>query len=104
TGPLTNEETTIRSSIGFFLFVPAGYDAQVIADCGLRLILSEDVTANMAALAERRGRARAARAQILQKIEGTDTFEKQQKFFEVAARIARERRLSRFLFIAEKAN
>jgi 2-polyprenyl-3-methyl-5-hydroxy-6-metoxy-1,4-benzoquinol methylase len=102
TGPLTNEEMAIRSSIGFFLFVPAGYDASVITDCGLRLILCEDVTANMAALAERRGTARAARAGILQRIEGNETYEKQQKFFEVAARLARERRLSRFLFIAEK--
>lgn len=102
TGPLTNEEMTIRSSIGFFLFVPAGYDEQVIASCGLRMILCEDATANMANLAQRRREARAKRADVLRKIEGEQTFEKQQTFFEVAARIAKERRLSRFLYVAEK--
>jgi cyclopropane fatty-acyl-phospholipid synthase-like methyltransferase len=102
TGPLTNEETTIRSSIGFFLFVPAGYDQRVIQECGLRLLLSEDVTENMAKIAHNRGVARAARADDLRRVEGEEIFEKQQRFFEVAARIARERRLSRFLYVAEK--
>lgn len=104
TGPLTNEEMTIRSSIGFFLFVPAGYDQRIIQESGLRLLLSEDVTENMAKIAHNRGAARAARAEALRQIEGEQTFEKQQQFFEVAARIARERRLSRFLYVAEKPN
>ena len=37
TGPLTNDEIAVRGSIGFFLFVPRGYDERVIADCGLPL-------------------------------------------------------------------
>ena len=38
TGPLTNVEIATRSSAGFYLFVPHGYDRRVIADCiaGLR--------------------------------------------------------------------
>ena len=44
TGPLTNEEIAIRGSLGFFLFVPAGYDAKVIAAAGLELIAQEDAT------------------------------------------------------------
>jgi len=104
TGPLTKEEMTIRSSIGFFLFVPAGYDQRVIEETGhLKLLLSEDVTENMATIARSRGTVRAARADALRQIEGDETYEKQQRFFEVAARIARERRLSRFLYVAEKA-
>jgi SAM-dependent methyltransferase len=102
TGPLTNEETTVRSSIGFFLFVPVGYDQRVIRESGLQLLLSEDVTENMARIAHNRGAARATRADALRRIEGVETYEKQQRFFEVAARIARERRLSRFLYAAEK--
>lgn len=70
TGPLTNEEMTIRSSIGTFLFVPAGYDARVIAESGLRLLLSEDVTENMARIAHNRGAARAVREGSLRRIEG----------------------------------
>jgi len=102
TGPLTNEEIAIRSSIGFFLFVPVDYDQRVLEECGFKILLREDATQNMADLAARRGAARGARSTTLRKIEGDPTYEGQQKFFEVAARIAKERRLSRFLFIVEK--
>ena len=102
TGPLTNAEITIRSSIGFFLFVPRGFDERVIEQAGLRMLVNEDVTRNMAEIAERRRTARAARAADLREIEGDQTYEGQQEFFVVASRIAREGRLSRFLFVAEK--
>ncbi len=102
TGPLTGQELRVRSSIGFFLFVPAGYDESVITQCGLRLLLKEDVTGNMAEIAERRGKAREARSSALREIEGDTTYEAQQDFFTVASRIARERRLSRFLYVSER--
>jgi len=102
TGPLTKAEIAVRSSIGFFLFVPCGYDEQVLSQCGLNILLCRDVTPNMAKLAERRGAARASRASDLRSIEGDQSFEAQQEFFTVAARIAKEKRLSRFLYVAEK--
>ncbi len=102
TGPLTNDEIAIRSSIGFFLFVPAGYDERVIGQCGLRLMVYEDVTTNMAEVAERRRAARASRSAALREIEGDQTFEGQQEFFAVASRVAREGRLSRFVYVPEK--
>jgi SAM-dependent methyltransferase len=58
TGRLTNEEVAVRSSAGFYLFVPHGYDESVIAQCGLQLRTGEDVTANMAKVAEARRAAR----------------------------------------------
>jgi cyclopropane fatty-acyl-phospholipid synthase-like methyltransferase len=103
TGPLTGDELKVRSSIGFFLFVPAGYDQQVIEECGLRLVICEDATENMATMAARRRSARAKCEAKLREIEGDASYNGQQEFFEVASRIARERRLSRFLFVAEKA-
>lgn len=102
TGPLTNEEIAVRSSIGFFLFVPPDYDRRLIAAAGLKLLVCEDVTDNMAKLAVRRRAARASREELLRKIEGDEAFDRQQNFFEVAARIATECRLSRFLYVAEK--
>jgi len=102
TGPLTKEEITVRSSIGFFLFVPVDYDQQVLQECGFKVLLREDATQNMADLAARRGVARAARSAALRTLEGEQTYEGQQNFFDVAARIARERRLSRFVYVAEK--
>lgn len=103
TGPLSNEEIAVRSSIGFFLFVPSGLDEELLADAGFELAEKEDRTENMARMARMWLEARQAHADDLRRIEGDETFEGQQRFFEVAARLARERRLSRFAFSAVKA-
>jgi 2-polyprenyl-3-methyl-5-hydroxy-6-metoxy-1,4-benzoquinol methylase len=102
TGPLTNAEISIRGSAGSYLFVPLGYDERTIVQCGLHLLVSEDLTRNMAEVAERRKAARAARESALREIEGDQTYEGQQEFLGVAARIAKEGRLSRFVYVAEK--
>jgi SAM-dependent methyltransferase len=102
TGPVSKDEIAVRSSAGFFLFVPADYDRRVLEECGMRLLVCEDVTENMTQMARRRHLARASREEALRKIEGNANYEQQQDFLEVAARIAREHRLSRFLYVAEK--
>jgi len=102
TGPLSNDEIAVRSSIGYFLFAPPGEDERLIEAAGLELLRREDVTENMAQVARRWGAARAARAEDLRRIEGATTFEGQQEFFTVAERVARERRLSRFVYVAAK--
>ena len=102
TGPLTNAELAVRSSAGFYLFVPRGYDECVIAQCGLQMLVCEDVTANMAKVAEARRAARASRRAVLCEIEGNQAYDGQQDFLAVAARVACEGRLSRFVFVAKK--
>jgi 2-polyprenyl-3-methyl-5-hydroxy-6-metoxy-1,4-benzoquinol methylase len=102
TGALTNAEIAVRSSAGFCLFVPHGYDERAIAQCGLRLLVSEDVTENMAKVAEARLAARASRSTALREIEGSQTYDAQQEFLAVAARVAREHRLSRFVYVSKK--
>jgi 2-polyprenyl-3-methyl-5-hydroxy-6-metoxy-1,4-benzoquinol methylase len=102
TGPLTNAEIATRSSAGFYLFVPYGHDERVIAQCGLRLLVCEDVTANMATVAEARRAARASRSAALREIEGDQAYDGQQEFLEVAARVAREGRLSRFVYVSKR--
>jgi SAM-dependent methyltransferase len=102
TGPLTNEEIAVRSSIGFFLFVPPSFDEDALTSAGFELIIMEDHTENMASMASRWHRARAARTADLRRIEGDARFEGQQRFFEVAARLAGERRLSRFAYCARR--
>lgn len=101
TGPLTNEEIAVRSA-GLALFVPTGYDTDVIAQCGLRLMVQKDVTANMAEVAETRRAAREARSSSLRDIEGDELYEGQQQLLGVAARTAKEGRLSRFVYVSEK--
>ena len=102
TGPLTNDEIGIRSSIGFFLIVPKGTDEQLLVKAGFEVLAVEDRTENMAQMAERWHAARQARAPDLEKVEGKETFEGQQTFFRVAAMLAGERRLSRFAIHARR--
>jgi len=101
-GPLSNAEIAIRTSAGFYLIVPRGYDELVIAEAGLQLLLAQDVTENMSRVARGRHRARAARAEALREIEGDQPFEKEQEFLAVTATLAREGRLSRYVFVAQK--
>jgi hypothetical protein len=55
----------------------------------------------MAKVAEARRGARASRGAALREIEGHQAYERQQEFLTVAARVAREGRLSRFVYVAK---
>jgi SAM-dependent methyltransferase len=102
TGPLSDAEIAIRSSAGFYLFVPPGEDERLLRAVGLEVEVVEDVTDKMAEIAGRRGAARAAHEKELREIEGDANYDGQQEFFRVAEMIARERRLSRFAFLAKR--
>ncbi len=102
TGAVSNAELALRSSIGFFLFVPPGVNERMIEDAGLRLAAQEDATANAALVSGRWHRARAAHRAELLRIEGEERFEGLQRFFEVVERLTRERRLSRFAYLVER--
>ena len=104
TGALTDSELKIRSSGGFYLFVPEGYDERLLAEHGLRLLRKENVTRNMAEIAEGRWKARDARKNELREVEGPEGFAEQQEFLATAAKIASENRLSRFVFLSEKCS
>lgn len=100
TGAITNEEIAIRSSIGFFLFVPPGLNERLLGDAGFEVIEIADRTENMAQMARRWWGAREDHAEALKRVEGEATFAGQQRFLQVAAQLARERRLSRLAFHA----
>ncbi|HVY88723.1 MAG TPA: class I SAM-dependent methyltransferase [Hyphomonadaceae bacterium] len=100
TGPISGEELRIRSSIGSFLFTPPGADESFLKAAGFALIERLDRTANMGRSARGRQTARARHEADLCKLEGEATFERQQIFFETAARLAEEGRLSRIAFLA----
>jgi ubiquinone/menaquinone biosynthesis C-methylase UbiE len=104
TGLLSNEEVAIRSSIGYFLFAPVGEDERLIKEVRFDLVMREDVTENMAEISKRRHNARQKRRKELIQIEGEETFEGQQQFLSMAHRLADERRLSRFVFVARKSS
>jgi 2-polyprenyl-3-methyl-5-hydroxy-6-metoxy-1,4-benzoquinol methylase len=104
TGPLSSREIAVRSFNTFQLFVPRGFNESAIDSAGLLLVRVEDRTDNMAKFAARRRAARDARREALVKIEGQESVDRQNELFRVAAALASERRLSRFLFHVRKPN
>jgi SAM-dependent methyltransferase len=102
TGILDSEEIALRTSIGYFLIVPVGENERLLANAGLTVLDVEDTTGDLAKIAGRRRDARAERAHALRQIEGDAAFEGRQRFFDIVATLARERRLSRFAYTAKK--
>jgi len=102
TGPVTNDELALRSSIGLFLFVPPGVNEKLIEDSGFRLLKHEDVTANAALVSGRWHESRQRHKDALMKIEGEERFAGLQQFFAAVHRLTSERRLSRIVYLVEK--
>lgn len=102
TGPVSNEELAARSNIGFFLFVPLETTKKFIEQAGLNLIRCEDVTGNIELTSGRWHASRQKHREDLIKIEGEERFDGLQKFFSTVHKLTSERRLSRFVFLAEK--
>jgi SAM-dependent methyltransferase len=102
TGMLGSDEIATRTSIGYGLFVPLGENERLLAEAGLSVVAVEDTTESKAAVARRRHEARAQHEETLRQVEGDQIFEGRQRFFDVAARLADERRLSRYAYVAAK--
>lgn len=102
TGPVTNEDLALRSSIGRFLFVPPGVNERTIEEAGLRLVRQEDVSDNASHVADRWRRARERHRDEVLKIEGEESFASFQRFFGAVHRLTGERRLSRIAYFAER--
>jgi len=102
TGHVTNEELSARSSIGFFIFMPLEETKQHIAEAGFKLIRCDDVTGNIELTSGRWFESRAKHREALIQIEGEERFEGLQKFASTVYKLTSERRLSRFVFVAEK--
>jgi SAM-dependent methyltransferase len=103
TGPLGSDEIAVRTSIGYGLFVPLGGNERLLRDIGLGVLRVHDTTESTAQIAYRRYEARAQHSERLRQVEGETTFEGRQRFFQMAATLAREHRLSRLAFIVAKA-
>jgi len=102
TGIITNEELAARSSIGFFIFIPLETTKQYVADAGFNLTRCDDVTGNIELTSGRWFESRAKHRDALIQIEGNERFDGLQKFASTVHKLTSERRLSRFVFVAEK--
>ena len=102
TGLVSQEELAVRSSIGFYLFLPPGENERLIAQAGFTLLASEDVTAAAESIAQRWHDARERYRQPLVEREGEANFAGLQRFLDCVHRLSAEHRLSRFCYLAEK--
>jgi SAM-dependent methyltransferase len=102
TGLVSNEELAERSSIGNFMFAPPGVNERLIEEAGFALVRQEDVTANATMVSKRWHDARAEEREALMQVEGEERFAKLQAFLSVVHRLTSERRLSRFVYVAQK--
>jgi SAM-dependent methyltransferase len=98
-GPLRREEMLHRSpAMGEFLFTPIGWYEQELAEAGFVDIRTEDVTANIAGVADRWHAARADAEEELRALEGEARYDEFQQFLATTALIARENRLGRVAY------
>ncbi len=101
-GILTSEEIAIRSSLGFFLFVPEGENERLLDEAGFREIIARDVTDNIISTSRKWHDAREKRKASLLKFENEEKFNEVQSFLQTTHRVSFERRLSRFMYSCVK--
>lgn len=102
TGLVTGAEIAARSAIGLYVFSVASMNEQLLAEAGFELLQREDLTENMATVARRWRDARAGFSDELMADEGAETFEGIQSFLEACHVLARDRRLSRYAYVAAR--
>ena len=101
-GAVTHQEIATRSSIGTYIFTPPGHNERLIQQAGFRLLEATDTTANAAAIAQCWQAARTHHRDALIAIEGATNFEGLQQFLACVHTLCNERRLLRYLYLAEK--
>lgn len=102
TGQLSNEEIRTRSSIGFFLFTPVGHNERLLDEAGFAVRLVRDTTDAVASISRKWRDARARRREQVTRLEGDEAFEGLQRFLAAVHVLSSERRLSRYVYLAEK--
>jgi SAM-dependent methyltransferase len=104
TGLLRRDEMIVRSGgMGAFVFTPPGLDERLIRGAGFADIRVEDVSENPARVAAAWHRARGRRAAELHRVEGAEQNASTQQFLSTVAKLAGERRLSRFAYTARRS-
>src|SRR5262249_8305092 len=101
-GTVSHEEIAARSSIGYYLFSPQGENERLLAQAGFSILASRDTPANAATIASRWHSARAQNREQLIALEGENNFEGLQRFLSCVHQLTSERRLLRFLYLAQK--
>jgi len=100
TGLVTDAEIAARSAVGIYVFSAPSVNEELLSQAGFELVRREDLTENMASMAGRWHGAREQFHDALVANEGDATFEGVQHFLSACRLLARERRLSRYAYLA----
>jgi SAM-dependent methyltransferase len=102
-GILSHQEIATRSSIGYYAFSPPGENERLMKQAGLRTLQVTDSSLSAAGIAKRWHDAREKRRTQLVAAEGETNFEGLQRFLSCVQLLTSERRLLRYVYLAEKA-
>ena len=91
-----------RSTVGIYVFSAESVNETVLAEAGFEVERREDLTENMSAMAGRWHDARERFRDDLLADEGVATFEGIQRFLAACHLLAKERRLSRYAYLARR--
>jgi hypothetical protein len=102
-GPISNEKISWRNVNGYTQFVPPGFNQELLAAAGFRLLLVEDRTVSVVLNAGGRLKARSAHRAAFEKLEGKESFARQQRYLEIVVELSERGALSRTMYLAELA-
>ena len=102
TGILTSEEIAIRSSLGYFVFIPMGENERMLRASGFVKVTVTDANDNLVATSIQWHNAREKRKDRLLEFESEEKFQKLQDFFKTTHKVSSEKRLSRYMYSAIK--
>ena len=92
-----------RSSIGYYLFSPPGENERQLTVAGFSVLYAKDTTANAAEISTRWRQGRENSKAELIALEGETNFEGLQQFLRCVQALTSERRLLRYLYLAQKS-
>ena len=101
-GTISHEEIAARSSIGYYIFSPPGENERLLKEAGFSVLSATDTTSNAADIASRWREHRDQNRVRLVEIESEANFNGLQNFLSCVHKLTNERRLLRFVYLAEK--
>jgi SAM-dependent methyltransferase len=101
-GQISQREIEVRSTLGLYIFSTPGQNEVLITAAGFSKPKSKDTTAETARIATNWFNARKKRKQLLIDQEGEVNFARQQSLLACAAKLAEDKRLLRYVYLAQK--
>jgi ubiquinone/menaquinone biosynthesis C-methylase UbiE len=101
-GTISHEEIAARSSIGYYIFSPPGENERLLKEARFSVLSAMDTTVNAASISARWRDSRDNNKDQLLAIEGESNFQGLQNFLSCVHTLTSERRLLRYLYLAER--